>query len=546
MRIQVPIVQESLRMLAARLQVDLCALMAVNPRFPDPDMPLHGTPVALPSVESAIGVISQTCSIFSPDPQLSWIPLTPIAQMEMTDYDVLIVGSGAGGGAVLWRLAEQWGANGKRIGMIEQGDLAIPTHACNLPTMDFEHLTRYLNSPAISKPVPGLWGSRIVSALGGKTLFWMHASPRMTAEVLSGWPVTYEEMNKYYAIAEELTYTSRTYTDDSRLNDIMLNRLRDNGFPEAIPIPFAADMNQTRLGEIHSSVFFSSIACMASAMFRRPFDLAVRTTAVKVHVDNKSIAGVSVMTADGNYHSIRAKTVVLSGGAIQTPRLLLASNIPGRAIGHYLINHSFIRAEAIQSRGDFPELAGICNALIPQKTGSPFQIQIQNEWFFPKFKTLPLASTVKLAFAAFGAVQPRYENCVRIAPGNKHSLGLPQVYVDFSYSEEDRAIIRMMETAVPKAIQAAGFDPISGAGGAITCLMPLGSDFHEAGTCRMGHNPQTSATDAFGGIHDIDGLYVADNSVLPTIGAGNPTLSTIALAIRTADRIISLEREHGS
>jgi choline dehydrogenase-like flavoprotein len=535
--------RESLRRLAERRQLELGALMAVNPRLPDPDMPLQGSPVALPPSEGAAEDFSPACGIFSPEPQLSWIPQTPIARMAETDYDVLIVGSGAGGGALLWRLAEQWGANGKRIGIIEQGNLAIPTHACNLPTLDFDHLTRYLNSPAISEPIPGLPGSRQVFALGGRTLFWMHASPRMPAEVLADWPIASEEMNKYYAIAEQLISTSQTYADGSRLNSMVLSRLRDNGFPEAIPLPFAADMNQTRLGEIHSSVFYSSIASLAFAMFLRPFDLSVGTTAVKVNTEENGVTGINVLSPDGRLRSLRSKTVVLAGGAIQTPRLLLASNIPGRAIGRYLINHSFVRAEAVRSREDFPELAGICNALIPQKTGTPYQIQIQNEWFFPKYKTMPLAPTVRLGFSAFGSVQSRYENGVRILPGTADAFGLPKINVDLSYNEADRDVIRLMETAIPAAIRAAGFQPIEDEKGAVTCLMPIGSDFHEAGTCRMGSDPGTSATDAYGRVHGIAGLYVAGNSVLPSIGAANPTLSTIALAIRTADAIMALEQE---
>lgn len=66
-------------------------------------------------------------------------------------------------------------------------------------------------------------------------------------------------------------------------------------------------------------------------------------------------------------------------------------------------------------------------------------------------------------------------------------------------------------------------------------MMPIGSDFHEPGTCRMGEDPDFSATDRYGQIHGISGLYVADNSVLPSIGAANPVLTIVALAIRTAD-----------
>jgi len=53
----------------------------------------------------------------------------------------------------------------------------------------------------------------------------------------------------------------------------------------------------------------------------------------------------------------------------------------------------------------------------------------------------------------------------------------------------------------------------------------------------MGDDPDKSATNRFGQIHGVPGLYIADNSVLPTTGASNPTLTTVALAIRKADHI---------
>ncbi|CAM3595535.1 hypothetical protein GCM10009865_38320 [Aeromicrobium ponti] len=68
-------------------------------------------------------------------------------------------------------------------------------------------------------------------------------------------------------------------------------------------------------------------------------------------------------------------------------------------------------------------------------------------------------------------------------------------------------------------------------------LRPPGDDIHEAGTCRMGKDPSTSVTNPFGQLHNVPGLYVADNSILPSIAAANPVLTTVALAIRTADYI---------
>lgn len=108
------------------------------------------------------------------------------------------------------------------------------------------------------------------------------------------------------------------------------------------------------------------------------------------------------------------------------------------------------------------------------------------------------------------------------------------VRIHFSYSEKDKVIICQMEEAV-KQVYAVLKAPESAE--APIRFFPLEA-IHDAGTCRMGYDPNTSATDPHGQIHGISGLYVADNSVLPLSGTANPTLTTVALAIRTADQII--------
>jgi choline dehydrogenase-like flavoprotein len=64
---------------------------------------------------------------------------------------------------------------------------------------------------------------------------------------------------------------------------------------------------------------------------------------------------------------------------------------------------------------------------------------------------------------------------------------------------------------------------------------------HQCGTARMGRDPATSVVDAFGKAHDLDNLWIADASVLPTSAAVNPSLTIAALSMRTAQRILETE-----
>ncbi len=67
--------------------------------------------------------------------------------------------------------------------------------------------------------------------------------------------------------------------------------------------------------------------------------------------------------------------------------------------------------------------------------------------------------------------------------------------------------------------------------------MGLDAVAHQAGTARMGENPATSVVNEHGLCHDVGNLYIADASVLPSVGAVNPALTVMALALRTAQFI---------
>ena len=60
---------------------------------------------------------------------------------------------------------------------------------------------------------------------------------------------------------------------------------------------------------------------------------------------------------------------------------------------------------------------------------------------------------------------------------------------------------------------------------------------HLIGTHRMGSDPTTSVTDSYGRTHDHDNLYLVGCGSFPTIGTANPTLTMVALALRTAQQL---------
>ena len=107
-------------------------MMSINPHIPSPDTMITGERVNLPSInmpEAENRIFGEFCP---PVPESEFLPsgfrsLPPNRWLKPnTMYS--LSGQDAGGGAALWRLCEQWGNNGKKIGIVERGDISLPTH----------------------------------------------------------------------------------------------------------------------------------------------------------------------------------------------------------------------------------------------------------------------------------------------------------------------------------------------------------------------------------------------------------------------------------
>ncbi|MDQ0900664.1 GMC oxidoreductase [Paenibacillus sp. V4I7] len=530
---------DTLRKIADRYYCELENILSLNPYIHNIDLNLDAdVQIKLPAPLLPVREIYDTITSCPPEssgPSLDqWIPLTSIEQMAQTDYDVLIVGSGAGGGAALWRLCEQWGNNGKRIGMIEAGDLQLPTHAFNLPTLNEQRAIEYWER--IAERPGQRWldypGAKMVKALGGRTLLWYLFSPRFNPSAFRSWPITYKDLMPYYQIAERIMNITSNYTQGSSLQEMLLDRLLMGGFPEATAIRIAADLIGTKYGQVHSNVFFSSLVFLAYALNIRPFDLAVNTRAIQVLTEKGKAAGVRVMTSDKKMYTLNAKTIIVSASTWETPRLLLNSNMPNEAIGRYLVHHPEYVANGCLNRDQFPEVLGVATIVVPGSAERNYQL-IGFSDFFYHYMERPLLKTTRIVVKVYGIVEPRFENHVSLDPLKRDAYGVPLLNIQFSHSDKDRVLLHEMYAALlafSTTMELSLESP--------PLMSPTGYDNHECGTCRMGDNPATSVTNRFGQVHGISGLYIADNSVVNLSSPANPTLTTIALAMRTADYII--------
>jgi len=126
-----------------------------------------------------------------------------------------------------------------------------------------------------------------------------------------------------------------------------------------------------------------------------------------------------------------------------------------------------------------------------------------------------------------GPVQemPVFESRVEVDPSVKDRWGIPVARLSGHRHEHDIEICKFMASKAEMWLLEAGavrtWKTIPGTG--------LSGGQHQAGTCRMGHDPKTSVTNRYGQIHEIDNLFVADGSLHVTNGGFNPVLTIMAL-----------------
>jgi choline dehydrogenase-like flavoprotein len=124
---------------------------------------------------------------------------------------------------------------------------------------------------------------------------------------------------------------------------------------------------------------------------------------------------------------------------------------------------------------------------------------------------------------------PNERSFIDLDPALKDAYGIPLARRHWSLSESDWSRYEDMKKWNQEILRSAG--------GKIHSVNKHPETNHEIGGCRMGSDPQTSVLDASCRAHDVANLYVADASVFPNASEKNPTLTIMALALRTAETI---------
>jgi choline dehydrogenase-like flavoprotein len=136
-------------------------------------------------------------------------------------------------------------------------------------------------------------------------------------------------------------------------------------------------------------------------------------------------------------------------------------------------------------------------------------------------------------FAAgmMGEVLPRFENHVRINKEVADAWAIPVLHIEARYSDNEHNMHRDAQDSMEELCKAARFQVLARNN---THRMP-GQSVHELGTCRMGDNPKTSVLNKWNQSHDVKNLFVVDGSSFVTGGWQNPTMTILALAMRSSE-----------
>jgi choline dehydrogenase-like flavoprotein len=278
------------------------------------------------------------------------------------------------------------------------------------------------------------------------------------------------------------------------------------------------------------------------------------------------VDGIAYFDEQGGEHLQRARAVIVSGYAIETPRLLFNSACPGHEYG--LANSSgtlgkFLMAQAGNVvLGRFESLVRMYKAPPAHALTEHFYETDPNRGFVRGFAVqtvgpLPIAFAKQMmaakglwgwglrrammdynhwsALGVLGEILPWDTNRIELADGTdgrhdaKDRFGIPVAQVTFGLRDNDKKLIEFGKKKVMEIMSAAG----------ATEVVQESRYAHLVGGCRMSATPDAGVCDKFGRTWDIPNLIVMDGSVMPTQGSANPGLTIQALAARTADHLIS-------
>jgi len=132
---------------------------------------------------------------------------------------------------------------------------------------------------------------------------------------------------------------------------------------------------------------------------------------------------------------------------------------------------------------------------------------------------------------AWGETLPYFNNHVSLDAQKTDQWGLSLVKISFEYHENEKSMVKDVQSSIEEMFNIAGFKNING----YSHLNPGGSAVHEMGTARMGNDAKTSVLNKFNQMHDVPNVFVTDGSFMTSSGTVNPSLTYLAFTARACN-----------
>ncbi|MFO0555752.1 MAG: GMC oxidoreductase [Polyangiaceae bacterium] len=473
-------------------------------------------------------------------------------------YDVLVIGSGVGGGVVADQLADL----GADVLVLEAGSALFVTHTANLPRQhqlgrfdkhlwalfDEFRIYNYVNAP----------GSEYQGAqafnLGGRSVFWGGFIPRMTWWELEAWPnsVAWDLENFAYERAEELMYWPPPPSNyQQQVKSFLRQLLPDYDHFDA---PMAVRQLNPAQGTLAPGLFSTADLLTEGRLSIDPTNLG-RTTINLNHAVTRLLTGPDGTVTAVEAHDLvanklrtyRARYVVLAAGTIESAKLaqLSALKDDDRLVGNGLTDHPVLFTHfAIPPGKPLHRVDSSSKTLSRHHAANadshPYNVLIElgadlNQGRYLDPDTLARHRQLKGDVMLCEVVVLINSPLVAANGMNQSGPSYAKPTVRMARSPAADPHLPEVTALKDKLIQALGGEPLEGQDASLL-RGALGGVAHEVGTLRMGP-PGAGVVDNDLHYRGHDNLYVCDLSVFPTSPAANPTLTLAALALRLASHL---------
>ena len=512
-------------------------------------------------------------------------------------YDVIIIGTGAGGGTLAYRLAP----SGKRILLLERGDY-MPREKENWSTRAINLEARYNTKESWRDEDGKALHPHTNYYVGGNTKFYGAALFRLRKEdfgelrqhggISPSWPISYDELEPYYLEAERLyqvhgargedptepaasgPYPYPAVSHEPRIQQLSDDFAQAGLKPFHVPIGVMLDEKNPRKSRCircstcdgHPCLVYAKsdaqVVCVDPALEYPNVELltGAYVSRLETSASGREITKV-IVEHDGTTEEFSAGIVVSSCGAINSAALLLRSandqHPRGLANGSDVVGRHYMG----HVNSVLMAISKCPNPTVFQKTLAVNDYYFgSSDWEYPMGHisfvgkldadtlragapaiapgwTLELMATHSLDFWLTSEDLPDPDNRVTLNREGEIVLS----YTPNNAQAHDRLQAKLKQAMKQTNCSIHGHECHQGLFARNLYLgqrIPLAGVAHQNGTIRFGRDPKTSALDPNCKAHEVDNLYVVDASFFPSSGAVNPALTIMANALRVGDHLL--------